>query len=63
MCGEAEFSEVERELIFELLERERADLPVEIRHTRTSSVRDDLRGRSEMVKRLLGRMEQGVAAK
>ncbi len=63
MCGEAEFSEVERELIIELLERERADLPIEIRHTRTSSVRDDLRGRAEMVKRLLGRMEQGVAVK
>ena len=63
MCGEADFSEAEWELIVELLERERAELPVEIRHTRTSSVRDDLRGRAEMVKRLLARLEHHVAVK
>ena len=63
MCGEADFSEAEWELIVELLERERAELPIEIRHTRTSNVRDNLRGRAEMVKRLLGRMEHHVAAK
>ena len=62
MCGEFDFSEVEMELIVELLERERAELPVEIRHTRTSSLRDELRGRAEMVRQLLGRVEHHAAA-
>ena len=62
MCGEVDFSEVELELIVELLERERAELPVEIRHTRTSNMRDELRGRAEMVRQLLGRMEHHAAA-
>jgi len=57
MCGEVDFSEAELELIVELLERERAELPIEIRHTRTSHVRDELRGRAEMVRQLLGRLE------
>ncbi len=62
MCGEFDFSEAEMELIVELLERERAELPIEIRHTRTSSLRDELRGRAEMVRQLLGRVEHHAAA-
>ena len=48
MCSETQLSNKEWDLIVELLERERAELPVEIHHTRTSSVREDLRERAEI---------------
>ena len=60
MCDSPGFSPVERELLLELLERERAELPVEIRHTRTSELRDELRERQELVRSLLERL--GVPA-
>jgi len=47
-------------LVAELLVRERQELPSEIRHTRTSSLRDGLRQRLETVDRLLEKLE-GVA--
>jgi|YNPBryunderm2012_1023409.scaffolds.fasta_scaffold02558_3 hypothetical protein len=50
------FSREELELVVELLERERAELPAEIHRTRTSEVRDQLRRRLEMVNRLLERL-------
>jgi hypothetical protein len=45
----------ETDLLVDLLERERSDLPVEIRHTRSSAYRDELRKREDMVDRLLTR--------
>lgn len=56
MFDELKLSDAEWELIVELLERERSDLPVEIRHTRSSSVRTELHERAEMVRSLLGRL-------
>jgi hypothetical protein len=46
-------TEQERNLLIELLERERQDLPAEIHHTRTTGVREDLRARVAAVDRLL----------
>ena len=48
----------ELSLVIELLERERFELPTEIHHTRTASLRDDLRRRVEMVDRLLERLRR-----
>ena len=58
MNGQPVLSEAEWDLVVELLERERAELPVEIRHTRTATVRDELRGREKMVDGLLGRLRK-----
>jgi hypothetical protein len=57
-----ELSEAEWELVVELLERERSELPSEIRHTRTSSVRDELRARETMVQGLLERLRRPATA-
>ncbi len=46
----------ELDLIIELLERERAELPAEIHRTRTCEVRDALRRKLDMVNRLLARL-------
>ncbi len=56
MFDEPRLSEAEWDLIVELLERERSDLPVEIHHTRSSSVRSKLHERAEMVQNLLARL-------
>jgi hypothetical protein len=58
MDDQPKLSEAEWDLVVELLERERAELPVEIRHTRTSSVRDELHRREDMVRDLLGRLRK-----
>ncbi len=50
----------EWELVAELLERERDDLPVEIHHCRVAAYREDLRRRQAMVQRLLDRMQAPV---
>lgn len=50
------FSREELDLIVELLERERAELPAEIHRTRTCEVRDQLRRRLEMINQLLERL-------
>ena len=60
MYNEPKFSDAEWELIVQLLERERNDLPVEIHHTRSSSVREELRERAEMVRNLLARLQTPV---
>ena len=49
-------TEQEWELLTELLERERNELPSEIHHTRTSAVRQQLKERLDMVDRLLRRL-------
>ena len=49
-------SEAERVLLVELLESEQNELPVEIRHTRNSMLRDELHDRAKIVHDLLERM-------
>ena len=61
MYDEPRLSEAEWALVLELLERERSELPVEIHHTRSSSVRTELQDRAEMVRGLLGRLRTPVA--
>jgi hypothetical protein len=56
MYDEPKLAEAEWGLIVELLERERSELPVEIHHTRRSSVRAELQERAEMVRSLLVRL-------
>ncbi len=51
-------TKAEWELLAELLERERSELPSEIHHTRTSSLREELRQRQAMVRGLLERLSQ-----
>jgi hypothetical protein len=46
----------EREILVELLDRERTNLPVEIRHTRTAKFRDYLKRRLEVVETLFNRL-------
>lgn len=43
-------------LVVELLEREQAHLPVEIRHTRTHAFKEQLRHRLDEIERLLARL-------
>jgi hypothetical protein len=61
MYDEPRLSDEEWALIVELLERERSELPVEIHHTRSSSVRTELQQRAEMVRGLLSRLRTTVA--
>jgi Trp operon repressor len=56
MADQPELSEAEWTVVVELLERERADLHPEIRHTRTRSLREALRRRLELVEGLLDRV-------
>jgi len=49
-------SEAERALLVELLEREHVELPVEIRHTRNASMREELHEQARLVQGLLDRM-------
>jgi hypothetical protein len=56
MFDEPRLSEEEWGLIVELLERERSELPVEIHHTRSSSVRTELQHRADIVRELLSRL-------
>jgi hypothetical protein len=61
MYDEPKLSDAEWELIVELLERERSELPVEIHHTRSSNVRTELHQRAEIVRGLLGRLRMPTA--
>ena len=56
MSDQPELSREEWTILVELLERERAELHPEIRHTRTSSLRDELHRRLESVEALLKRL-------
>ncbi len=51
-------SDAEWQLVIELLERERSDLPAEIRHTRTSTMRQELHDRLELVRELVHRLSE-----
>jgi len=46
----------ERELLTELLDRERTTLPVEIHHTRTNKFREMLKHRLEVVESIFQRL-------
>jgi hypothetical protein len=50
-------SEEELQLIRELLEREQAQISVEMRHTRTSSFKSALRERLNLIGAILSRIE------
>jgi hypothetical protein len=52
----------EWQLILELLERERSELPPEIHHTDTTEVLAALRQRLEKVERLIGRIREAMRA-
>ena len=49
-------SEAERVLLLELLENEHSELPVEIRHTRNSLMREELHDRAKLVQGLIDRV-------
>jgi hypothetical protein len=49
-------SESERALLLELLENEHSELPVEIRHTRNSLMREELHDRAKLVQGLIDRI-------
>jgi hypothetical protein len=53
-------SEAERGLLAELLEQELHELPVEIRHTRSATVRQELHERLAVVRGLLQRFREPV---
>ncbi len=56
MIDQPTLTESEWALVIELLEREMEDLPVEIHHTRSSQMRNELSQRREMVRQLLARL-------
>ncbi len=58
MYDEPRLLDEEWELVVELLEREQSELPVEIHHTRNSSVHEELQHRMKMVRQLLERLRQ-----
>jgi hypothetical protein len=58
MYEEPALSDAEWALILEMLERERSELPVEIHHTRSASVRAELQQRMEMVRDMLVRLRR-----
>lgn len=53
-------SEREWELVLELLERERFQLPIEIHHTRTRTMRDELRARLSIIEDLVLRVSHAL---
>ena len=57
-----EFSDEERQLLVQLLDKERRELPSEIHHTDNRNVREQLKRRLQSVEHLLDRL-QGVAVK
>ncbi len=60
MFGPENLSDAERALLLELLESERDELPVEIRHTGKSSMREELHERARLVQGLIERMREPV---
>jgi hypothetical protein len=61
MSKTLKLSEVEWEVVSELLEHERGNLPPEIHHTDSPKVHDELRKRLAMVSALLERMKSDPA--
>jgi N-acetylmuramoyl-L-alanine amidase len=54
-------SQAEWDLVAELLEQECRELPVEIHHTRTSSVKTQLQDRLEMARSALEHVRAAIA--
>jgi hypothetical protein len=61
MTDQPKLTPEEWELVIELLERERSELPVEIHHTRNARMREELHQRSKMVHGLLDRVHVTAA--
>ena len=53
-------SDAEKAILVELLTHEEESLSPEIRHTRTASVKDELRERREVMRGLLQRLRESV---
>lgn len=56
MTHKLELTDAESQLLIELLEQERGDLPSEVRRSRFAATRDDLREREDTVRELLDRL-------
>jgi hypothetical protein len=57
MSDDLKLSEAECALFVDLLERERAELPIEMHESRNPVRRNELMQRAEMVRKLLSRMQ------
>jgi hypothetical protein len=62
MNDQPRLSEVEWVLVLDLLQHELDELPVEIHHTRTNEVREELVARREMIRALVERLRPIAAA-
>jgi len=62
MEGRLILSEAEWELVLELIRSELSTLPTEIRHTRTATMREELRRRQATLQALLDRLRTPAAA-
>ena len=56
MIDEPRLSEAEWDLVVQLLDREKNELPHEIHHTRTRSLKHELQDRRKMVDEILDRL-------
>ncbi len=63
MTEQPSLTQPEWELVLELLERERYELPAEIHHTRTSQMRDELKHRLELASGLLQKLRAAAVAR
>ncbi len=61
MNDQPRLSDAEWALVIDLLQHELHELPVEIRHTRSSDLHQGLHRRLEMVRSLLERLQARVA--
>ena len=61
MNDQRPLSQAEWDLVAELLEQECRELPVEIHHTRTSSVKTQLQDRLEMARSALEHVRAAIA--
>lgn len=61
MAEQSQLTPAQRELLVELLLRERGELRVEIRHTRVRHCRESLRGRLDLVCQTLDTLQSSLA--
>ncbi len=62
MNNDVTLTDAQWELVVELLQRERRELPSDIHHTQTPSMRDGLKQRLKEIDALLARLGQPVGA-
>lgn len=60
MENQSLFSITEQRLLLQLLERERAELPVEIHHCEVSDAKDYLRGRLHEIDKLIDKLKTNL---